>query len=318
MRIKVIIGIAVLLIAGLFTSAYTVDETDQVVVTQFGRAIGRPKVEPGLYLKVPAIQRANHFPKNLLEWSGDPEPIPTLDKTFITVEAFARWKIVDPLLFFQTLNTVDVALSRLEDILSSSIRNLITSHPLIETVRMTNRELGTLDAGEDDLDGGGQSMEISDGREKIVEGIISQARPKLLQFGIALVDLNLKRLSYVEDVQNSVFQRMISERKRIAEKLRSEGAGEARKIEGDMEKDVKEISSEAYRRAAEIKGKADAESTRIYAQAFNRDPDFYSFYKSLDVYREVMDKKSSLILSTDSDFLELLKGLEGRSEEGGR
>jgi membrane protease subunit HflC len=221
-------------------------------------------------------------------------------------------------MFFQTVNTVEVALSRQDDILSSSIRNLITSHPLIETVRMTKRELDTFEAELDELDGSRQSMEVNSGREEIVNRIVDQAGPKLERFGIELVDLNLKRLNYVEEVQNSVFQRMIAERKRIAEKHRSEGAGEARKIEGDMERDLKEISSEAYRKAAEIKGKADAESAKIYAHAFNRDPDFYSFYNTLVIYREVMDKNRSLFLSTDSNLLKYFKGLDGKSMDEGR
>lgn len=200
-----------------------------MVVTQFGRVIGKPKIEPGLYFKVPAIKRANSFPKNLLEWSSDSEPVPTLDKTFITVGAFARWKIVDPRMFFQTVNTVEVALSRLDDILSSSIRNLITSHPLIETVRMTKRELDTFEAEIDELDG----------------------------------------------------------------------------------------SSEAYKNAAEIKGKPTRNPQRSMLMRY-RDPDFYSFYNTLVIYREVMDKNSSLFLSTDSDLLKYFKGLDGKSMDEGR
>lgn len=315
MKLKVLIGVVVVALIAAFTSAYTVDETEQVVVTQFGKAIGKPKTEPGLYFKIPMIQQANYFPKNLLEWDGDPGQIPTLDKTYIYVDTFARWKIVDPLKFFQTVNNMTGALSRLDDILDSSVRNFVTSYPLIETVRKSNRELDTFEIGVDKVDVSSLGK-VTVGRQKIVKGILAQAQPKLAGFGIELVDVKLKRLNYVEEVQNSVFQRMIAERKQIAEKFRSEGKGEARKIEGNMEKDLKEISSEAYRKAEEIKGKADAESTKLYAQAFNRDPDFYSFLKTLDIYKKTMDKDSSLVLSTNSDFLKYFKSLDGKSPEG--
>jgi modulator of FtsH protease HflC len=309
MKTKILIAVVVLVLIVAYSAAYTVDEREQVVVTQFGRAIGKPKMDAGLYFKIPLIQQANYFPKNLLEWDGDPGQIPTLDKTFIYVDAFARWKIVDPLRFFETVGNLNGALGRLDDILDASVRNYVTSYPLIETVRMTNREMDTFEVGIDQVKDSTSMGKVTTGRAKIVRGILEQAKPKLLEFGIELVDLKLKRLNYVEEVQNSVFQRMIAERKQIAEKFRSEGRGEARKIEGDMERDLKRISSDAYRIAEEVKGKADAESTQIYAQAFNRDPEFYSFIKTLDIYQKTMDKDSSLILSTDSDFLKYFKSL---------
>ena len=307
MKFKTLIIPIIIVLIVFFSAAYIVDETEQVVITQFGKAIGQPKKDPGLYFKIPLIQYANYFPKNLLEWDGDPGQIPTLDKTFIWVDTFSRWKIVDPLKFFQTVNNVVGALARLDDIIDAAVRNFITSYPLIETVRKTNRELDTFEIGIDQVKKTDLG-EVTMGRGKITKGILDQAQPKLEKFGIKLVDVKIKRLNYVEQVQKSVYGRMIAERRQIAEKFRSEGQGEARKIEGDSEKDLKLITSEAYRKAQEIKGKADAEATLIYARAFSRDPDFYSFVKTLDIYKETMDKDSALILSTDSEFLKYFKG----------
>jgi len=304
-------GIIIIIIILLSGPLYVVDETEQVVVTQFGRAIGEPIKEPGLYFKIPFIQQANRFRKNLLEWDGDPGQIPTLDKTFIWVDTFARWKIVDPLKFFETVNNEIAALGRLDDIIDPAVRNFITSFPLIETVRMTDRELDTFEAGIDEVQDIRSLGEVKTGRAKITKGIMEQAQPKVAKFGIELVDVKIKRLNYVEEVRKSVYQRMIAERKQIAEKFRSEGKGEARKIEGDREKEMKRITSGAYRKAQEIKGKADAEATKIYAQAYGVDPDFYSFVNTLDIYKETLDKDSTLVLSTDSEFFKYMKGYMG-------
>jgi membrane protease subunit HflC len=304
------IVVAAIVVAGLFmfTAAYVVDETEQVVVTQFGKVVGEPKTEPGLYFKLPVIQQATFFPKNLQQWDGDPGQIPTLDKTYIWVDAFARWKIIDPIKFFQTVNNVVGAQGRLDNIIDPAVRNLITENRLVETVRRTNRRLDTFEIGLEDKEADAASVfKITTGREKITDAIVKQAQPKLNQFGIELVDVKLKRINYVEQVRESVYARMIAERKQIAEKFRSEGQGEARKILGQKERDLKEITSEAYRIAQEIKGKADAEATRLYAEAFGVDPDFYSFTKTLETYSEAMDKNSSLVLSTDSAFFKYLK-----------
>ena len=251
MKFKTFIIPIIIVLIAFFSSAYTVDEKEQVVITQFGKAIGQPKKDPGLYFKIPLIQHANYFPKNLLEWDGDPGQIPTLDKTFIWVDTFSRWKIVDPLKFFQTVNNVMGALARLDDIIDPAVRNFITSYPLIETVRKTNRELDTFEIGIDQVKKTDLG-EVTMGREMITKGIMEQAQPKLEKFGIKLVDVKIKRLNYVEEVRKSVYGRMIAERRQIAEKFRSEGQGEARKIEGDREKDLKKITSEAYKRAQEI------------------------------------------------------------------
>ena len=293
----------------IYSAAYMVDETEQVVVTQFGRIVGEPKTDPGLKFKIPFIQKANYFNKNLLEWDGDPGQVPTLDKTFIWVDTFARWKIVDPVKFFQTVNNRFAAVGKLNDIIDPAVRNFITSHHLIEAVRKSNRELDTAEAGiEESSSKTRVTYNIAIGRQKITQGILEQAQPKLTPFGIELVDVKIKRINYVEEVRKSVYGRMIAERNQIAEKFRSEGKGEAQKILGEKERDLQEIESEAFKRAQRLKGAADAEATIIYAQAYGQDPEFYSFVQSLEIYREALGKDNTLILSTDSEFLKYLKG----------
>jgi len=310
MKSKGLLVLVAIILIAVFSSAYVVDETEQVVLTQFGRAVGEAKTAPGIYFKIPVIQQANYFPKNLQAWDGDRGEVPTLDKTFILVDTFARWKIVDPLKFFQTVNNMTSALGRLDDIIDSAVRNFVTSYPLIETVRMTNRELDVAEVGVDVVKDTSPLGEVKFGRSNITKGILEQAQPKLREFGIELVDVKFKMLNYVEEVQKTVYGRMIAERKQIAEKFRSEGKGEARKIEGDMEKDLKEIESGAYRTAQELSGKADAQATLIYAQALGKDPEFYSFIQTLDIYKDTMDKSTSLVLSTDSELLRFFKGYE--------
>jgi len=312
MKSKALIIPLVIVLFVLYQGIFTVDETQQTVVTQFGKPVGDPITEPGLNFKIPFVQTINYFPKNLLQWDGDPSQIPTLDKTYIYVDTFARWKIVDPLKFFQTVNNVVGGLARLDDIIDAAVRNFIAQNPLIETVRWTNRELDVTEEGMDDTSHTRVTAEITTGRQKIVKGILKQANPKLKEFGILLIDVQIKRLNYVEEVRRSVYGRMIAERKQIAERFRSEGEGESRKIEGDRERDLKEITSVAYRKSQEIKGKADAEATLIYARAYNEDPDFYSFLQTLDIYKKTMDKDTTLVLSTDSDFLRYFKSLKER------
>jgi membrane protease subunit HflC len=244
---------------------------------------------------LPFIQNATYFPKNLLEWDGDPGQIPTLEKTYIWVDAFARWRIVDSVKFFQTVNNTVSAAGRLDDILDPAVRNFVTSFSLIETVRQTNRIMDTFEVGiGDNSDQADRQprFNIKTGRQKIMEGVLKQAQPKLEPFGIELVDVKIKRVNYVEEVRNSVYGRMIAERKQIGEK----------------ERELKRITSEAYRTAQEIMGKADAESTHLYAEAFGLDPDFYSFTQTLAVYRDSLGKDSSLVLSTESEVFKYFKG----------
>jgi membrane protease subunit HflC len=274
--------------AVVYTSAFVVDETEQVVVTRFGKIVREPLTDPGLNFKLPFFDKVNKFPKNLLFWDGDPGQIPTLEKTYIWVDAFARWRIIDP-----------------------AVRNAVTSYRLIETVRRSNRVLDTFEVGieKDETADDRIRYVITAGREQIMLGILKQAQPKLDKFGIELVDVKIKRINYVDQVRNSVYNRMIAERKQIAEKFRLEGVGEARKIRGNKERDLKQIESEAYRTAEEVKGKADGQAADIYARAFGVDPEFYSFLKTMEVYRETLSGDSTLVLSTDSDFLGYLKGL---------
>jgi len=309
------VWIILLLAAGVivYDSAFTVSETEQVVITQFGRIVGDAIKEPGLRFKLPFIQKAHVFPKNILEWDGEPGQIPTLDKTFIWVDAFARWRIVDPVKFFQTVNNRSNAVSRLNDIIDPAVRNLITSHKLIDAVRKSNRELDTAEVGLEDLEKKPQShYSITIGREKITQGILEQAQPKVDQFGIELVDVKIKGINYVEEVRKSVYDRMIAERKQIAEKFRSEGKGEAQKVLGQKDKELQQITSEAYRIAQELKGKADAEATQIYAAAYGLDPEFYSFLQTLEVYNDSLDKSSSVVLSTDSELMKYFKGFPSK------
>lgn len=311
MNFKVIVGalVGLLIIVGMMC-AFTVDETEQVVITRFSK-VDRTVTDPGLHFKLPLVERAIVYPRNLQEWDGDPGEIPTKDKTYIYVDTFARWKITDPVLFFKTIGMqANLATSRLNEIIDPAARNLITSNRLIEAVRNSNRVLDTFEIGleEDQQDKQRTAYTVTTGRKKIDEMILKQAQPKLDKFGIDLVDVKIKRINYREEVRRSVYDRMIAERKQIAQKFRSEGKGEAQKILGDKELDLKKIQSEAYRRAQEIKGKADAESTRLYAEAFGRDPEFYSFMKTLEIYDEALDKDSTMVLSTDSDLLKYLKG----------
>jgi membrane protease subunit HflC len=316
MKAKILIGVAGALILLLFICAYTVDETEQVVVTRFER-VQRTVTTPGLNFKLPVIEKALVFPNNLQEWDGDPGQIPTRDKTYIWVNTFARWRIVDPVVFFKTVGFVSRAQQRLDEIIDPTVRNFITSNRLIEAVRNSNRELDTFE----DLGDGNQVEERSEkpirfsqvfvGRDKIHNGILNSAKPKLENFGIELVDVKIKRVNYVEEVRKSVYDRMIAERKQIAQKFRSEGKGEAQKILGEKERDLKRIESEAYRTAQEVKGKADAESTRLYAESFGKDPEFYSFIKTLEVYNEALTDNSSIILSTDSEIFKYMKGYAG-------
>lgn len=300
------------LVLSLFNSLYVVNEIDQVVITQFGKVIGEPVNTPGLKFKVPFLQKANHFPKNLQEWDGDPGQIPTLDKTYIWVEAFARWRIVDPVAFFKTVNNVTVAKSRLDEIIDPAVRNLVTSYPLVETVRWTDRPMDTFEQGIHDETQAAveQSYKVKFGRERITGAILESAKAKLVQFGIELVDVKIKRIGYVDQVRKAVYERMIAERKQIAEKFRSEGKGEAERILGEKERELKRISSEAYRQAQAVKGKADAEAVKIYAQSYGNDPEFYSFLSTLDMYKSSFDDKSTLVMGTDSEFFKYLKSRE--------
>ncbi len=298
--------VAFVLLLVLSGSLYVVNETEQVIITQFGRPVGDPIKSAGLHFKIPFVQKVNVFERRWIEWDGYPNQIPTKDKKYIWVDTYARWRIEDPLLFFQSVRDERGAQSRLDDILDGETRNFIAAYPLIEVVRATNREMaaeeGISQIGEKRL-----TAEVEVGREAISAMILKSASKLTPSLGIELVDVRIKRINYIEDVRRKVYDRMISERHQIAEKSRSEGRGRSAEIIGEKEKELKKILSEAYKQAEEIKGKADAEAASIYASAYNRDPEFYSFVTTLNVYRKTLGKNSSLVTSTDGDFFRYLK-----------
>ena len=310
LTLKLFIAIAALVILAFMTGLiFVVDETQQVVITQFGRPVGRPITAPGLHFKKPLIQQAHYFEKRLLKWDGDPNQIPTKDKKYIWVDTTARWRISDALKFLQSVSNEMGAHARLDDIINSATRDAITSHLLIETVRNSNRILETKQEG-DDLIVTEEAVEhIETGREALEKLILRKARELAPQYGIELVDVRIKRINYVQDVRNKVYERMIAERKRAAEKYRSEGQERRAEISGQKEKELKLITSEAYRKVQGLKGKADAEAISIYARAYSQDPDFYSFLKTLETYQKTIDENSTIILTTDSDYYKYLKGI---------
>lgn len=291
---------------------YIVHETEQVIITQFGDPVGDAVVEPGLKFKIPFVQTANFFEKRYLEWDGDRNQIPTRDKKFIFVDSYARWQITDPLQFYQRLGSERGAQSRLDDILDGETRNAIASHDLLEIVRSSNREPDTtgalmLEVIEDSLE------DINTGRQQIQEEIQAKGNERAADLGIAILDFRIKRVNYVEDVRQTVYDRMISERNRIADEFRSEGQGEASRINGEKERDLARIQSEAFRQAEIIRGQADGRAAAIYNSAYNKSRqarELYSFMRSMEAYSKTMDKESNIILSTDSDFYRYLNKIE--------
>ena len=303
----VLLVLLVVALLVLSSGLYVVTETKQVIITQFGKPVGDPITAPGLKFKIPFIQDAHYFEKRFLEWDGDANQVPTRDKRFIWVDTYARWRINDPLKFFQRLRNEIGAQSRLDDILDGETRSAVARHDLVEVVRSSNRQPdSSLQTAEEET---AILAEIEKGRRDITREILERASKRIADggLGIELLDLRFKRINYVEQVQTDVFARMIAERKRIAERYRSQGQGEAARIRGERERDLKKIQSEAYRAAQEIRGKADAEATRVYAEAYNRDPSFYAFTKSLETYERTADANSILILTTDSGLLKFLK-----------
>ena len=311
-NITIIITVIVLLIIIILSqSIYIVNETEQVVVTQFGKPVGNAITEPGIQFKVPFMQKTNYFDKRYLEWDGDPNQVPTKDKKFIFVDTYARWQITDPLQFFKRLTNERGAQSRLDDILDGETRDFIANHLLEETVRTSNRtpiSSGTIsEIIEDSL------SQIEVGRKKIQNMIQEAANREAEDLGIAILDVRFKRINYVEEVRTQVYERMKSERFRIADKFRSEGQGEASRINGEKERELNTIQSEAFREAEEIKGQADAKAASIYANAYDHSPSsrqLYSFLKSMETFRQTFDKETSVIISTDSELFRYLKDID--------
>jgi len=302
-----ILGVVVLVGALVIynSAAYSVGEAEQVILTQFGEPVGAPVMDAGLHFKAPFIQAANYFDKRFLEWDGKPNQVPTKDKRFIWVDTYARWRIVDPLRFFERLRDERGAQSRLDDILDGETRNAVARYDLIELVRNSNRDKDDvpIEAEEEEV----ILNTIEKGRERVSREILQRAAERTADLGIELLDLRIKRINYVEEVQRDVFARMIAERQRIAELFRSEGQGEAARIEGERERELQRIQSEAFRDAEKLRGSADATATGIYAEAYGRDGEFYAFTRSLEAYGKVMDPATMLIMDTDSEFLKFLK-----------
>jgi modulator of FtsH protease HflC len=311
-RIGVYLGIAVtiVLIILIADAFYTVPEWEQVVITQFGKPIGKPVTEAGLHFKIPFVQEIYRYEKRILRWDGDPKEIPTRDKRFIYVDTMARWRIVDAQKFLEVLGTYTQAYSKLDDTIDAVLRDYVSANPLVELVRTTN-EMPPVEEGEGKVLSPfpeATALEtVRLGREKITRAILAEASKAMPAFGMELVDVRIKRINYIERVRTKVYERMISERKRKAAQFRSEGEGQKAEILGQMEKELKLIISGAYRTAEEIRGQADAEATRIYGDAYNQDPEFYAFFKTLDTYKDNAYKNAFVILGTDSDYYRFLK-----------
>jgi membrane protease subunit HflC len=301
-----VVGGAILAFIATIDSVFIIQETQQAIVTQFGRPVGAPRIDPGLNMKLPFVQKVSYFDKRYLEWDGDANQVPTKDKKFIFVDSYARWEITDPLQFFIRLRDERGAQSRISDILDGETRNAVASHDLIELVRSTNR---TPERTEEFLEALDELEAIQIGRDAIEAIILERANSRTSDLGIRILDFRFKRMNYVDEVRLSINQRMISERNQIAELFRSEGQGEAQRIEGDKERELAGIQSEALRQAEEIRGRADAEATSIYASAYNRSAtsrELYSFLKGLEALEASLDSNSTVVLSTDSELFKLL------------
>ncbi len=312
-RIAIIIGLIILFILGSNTF-YIINESEQAIITQFGKPVGGRIDKAGLHVKAPIIHTLHRFEKRILIWDGSADQIPTVDKKYIWLDTTARWRIVDPLLFYQSVGNVTGALGRMDDIIDSSSRDVVSGNALIEVVRNSNDIMlkkAIIEAErtiEDDI--AVVLDEIKSGREMIAEEIQKKSTELIARYGIELLDVQIKRLNYIEDVRRKVYERMISERQRVASGFRSEGEGRKAEISGRKEKELNGIQSEAYKKSQEIRGKADAQSTKIYADAYRQNPEFYSFLKSLEVYRLSMGENTRAIMTTDSDIYRYLKKIQ--------
>ena len=312
-NVKVIVGLifVALILIILSQGLYIVDETQQVILTRFGKYV-KTVDDAGLHFKTPFLQQANYFEKRWLEWDGAATQIPTREKKFITVDTYARWRISDPLLFFQRLRDETVAQTRLDDILEGETRNAIPKYYLIEIVRSTNRhflEIAGKDV-EDTRDVDQSEFKIEIGREKITAEILENASKAIDEYGIELVDYQIKRINYIEEVRRSVYERMITERQKIAERYRSEGQGMSEEILGDKDRELLIIQSNAEREAEIIMGEGDAEATSIYARAYQQNPGFYAFWQTLETFKMTMDSDTWLLISTDGDFYKFFKTIQ--------
>lgn len=312
---RVIVGLVLVVVVAVVSGVfYAVEEGQQAIVLQFGRPIGDPVTEAGLYVKLPVVQDVRRFEKRLLVWDGNPNQIPTKGREFIWVDTTARWRIADARKFLESVSTEAGAQSRLDDIIDSVVRDEVSGSELVELVRSSTWKTPDREVLEQVTEEQEQELrkEVRRGREEITRAIVAEAQKITPQYGIELIDVRIKRLNYVDSVREKVYARMTSERKRIAARFRSEGEGESAQITGQMEKELREIRSGAYRTAQQVRGKADAEATQIYGSAYGQDPEFYAFFRTLEAYKEAQNENSTLILTTDSDFFGFLKGA-GRS-----
>lgn len=305
MRGPIVLIVLVLGVVLFQASTYVLPEWEQVIITQFGEPIGEAVTDPGLHFKIPLIQEVNRFEKRWLEWDGEESEMPTKEKTYIYVDTYARWRIVDPLKFFISVHDEASAQSRLDDIIDSETRNVIAAHTLIEAVRSSNREFQqALDvqvakvAGQEDE----VVAKIEHGRDKLTRLILEKAAVAMPEFGIELVDIQFQRVNYTRSVKNKVFERMIQDRRSIANAYRSEGEGESARIRGDKARELKTIESAAFKDAEKIRGEADAKATDVYADAYNRDPEFYKLVRSLESYTKTIDQDSWVVMSSDSEY----------------
>ncbi len=308
----------------LYNAFYTVGEAQQVILTQFGKPVGEPVTEAGLKLKTPFIQDINVIDKRVLEWDGSPSDMPTKDKLYISVDLFARWRIVDPLAYFLRLRDERSALSRLDDILGSETRNSVAKHELIEIIRTTKDRVPLKDPsltdGSNPDNTIGTLLPVQKGRKQVEQEIFQAAAEKVKVFGIELLDIRFKRINYNASVEPKIYERMISERRQIAERFRSEGNGEAARIRGNMTRDLNRIQSEAYRKVEEIRGEGDAKAAETYAQAYNQSPtaaQFYEFTRTMDAYKSIISPDATLVLSTDSDVFKFLKNVNRQTGKTG-
>ena len=320
--LKISVGVlAVAILLVLSGTFYTLQEGQQAVIVQFGRPVGAPVTEAGLHVKLPFVQEVRRFEKRLLIWDGDPNQIPTKGREFIWVDTTARWRIADAKKFLESVATEAGAQSRLNDIIDSVVRDQVSGSELVELVRSASWEVPEGEVLEEAPAEVREELkkQVTRGREELTRTILAEARKVIPQYGIDLVDVRIKRLNYVESVREKVYARMISERKRIAARFRSEGEGRSAEILGTMEKELRQIRSTAYRRVQETRGKADAEATQVYGNAYNRDPEFYAFSRTLEAYKEGQNKNSVVILTTDSDYYRYLKAAgSGLSASGSR
>lgn len=321
-KTKNIVGLVLLLIAAfvLTSAVYTVNEVQQMIITQFGKPVGEPVTTAGLKMKIPFIQEVNPIDKRVLEWDGSPSDMPTKDKLYIAVDLFARWRIVDPLQYFLRLRDERSAQSRLDDILGSETRNAVAKHELIEIIRTTKDRVPLRDSmltGAQQEIKMGSLVPITKGRRLVEAEIFNAAAEKVQVFGIELLDIRFKRINYNQSVRPKIYDRMISERRQIAERFLSEGNGEAARIRGNRVRDLNKIQSEAYREVEEIRGVADAKATEIYARAYNQSPEsvkFYEFTRTMESYKSIIATNTTLVLSTDSDLFMFLKGMDAEKE----